>query len=410
MTMAGTGKILLIANNFPPTRGGSAVVYGNLAQNGQGRIIVMAPQADYSDGLPIIGWRETDRRAAYRVVRPWLLRTVLMSGPRSGLARRAAFLAHDLLQRLLLASHILLLLRRERIDAVCVGELVASGWIVRMLRRLTPVRIAIYVHGEEILTEEPYDPGHARAAEALRTADKVFVVSRFAGEAVRDLMGASSGDKIQLIENGVDTERFRPGPKRPDLVATYGLENRFTFVTVCRLLEKKGVDTAIRAMKTIAERHPDTRLLIVGGGSYEARLREMVAENGVGHYVTFAGNVPESDLVDHYRLGDVFIMANRALPNGDTEGFGLVFLEANACGIAVIGGTDGGTSSAVRHGENGLLVDGHSVEAVTAAMLRLREDATLRAEMGARGLAIATQSGWRGKAEAFIAGCLGITS
>ena len=402
-----TGRVLLLANNFPPTRGGSAVVYGNLARHGQGRIVVMAPRADYADGLPIIGWREHDRRAGYSVVRPWLLRTVLVPPGRTGGLARLGFLASDLAQRLKLTVQLLDLARRERIAAVCLGELVASGWMVAILRRLTKLRIAIYIHGEEILTEEPYDPGHARAARALGMADRIFAVSQFSAEATAALVGPGHAGKIQLIENGVDTVRFRPGAKRGDLLATYGLEGCFVFVTVCRLLEKKGVDTAIRAMTGLVARHPEARLLVVGTGPYEGALRALVAETGTAGVVVFAGNVPESELADHYRLGDVFVMANRALPNGDTEGFGLVFLEANACGVAAIGGRDGGTAAAVRDGENGLLVDGHSVAAVEAAMLRLCEDAGLRERLAARGLEIAAGSGWGAKAAAFLSGCLG---
>ena len=399
-------NVLLIANNFPPTLGGSAVVYGNLGRHSGGRIVVLAPRAYYMDGLPIIGWREHDRRAPYRVVRTWLLRTLLDAGTGGGMFNRLRFMASDLRQRLEVLARILRLLRRGDIGAVCIGELVASGWIIQFLRRFTRLRTAIYVHGEEILTEEPYDPGHSRAARALRLADRIFVVSRFSGEAVRALIGEAYAPRIQLIENGVDTARFRPGAKRADLLATYGLAGCFVFVTVCRLLEKKGVDTAIRAMAAVGARHGEARLLVVGSGPYEDELRRISAETKVTDRVIFAGNVPEADLVDHYRLGDVFVMANRALPNGDTEGFGLVFLEANACGIAVIGGTDGGTRSAVTDGENGLLVDGHALEAVIAAMLRLREDDGLRAAMAARGLAIAAAAGWERKTEAFLAGCL----
>jgi phosphatidyl-myo-inositol dimannoside synthase len=118
--------------------------------------------------------------------------------------------------------------------------------------------------------------------------------------------------------------------------------------------------------------------------------------------VAFAGAVGEDQLVDHYALGDVFVMPNRRLANGDTEGFGLVFLEANACGLPVIAGSDGGSIDAVRDGVNGLLVDGHSVEAIGAAMLALRRDAGLRGRLTEGGLAAAAAADWRHKARAFV--------
>ncbi len=398
-------SILLIANNFPPQRGGSAVVYDSLARHSNGRIIVMAARCSYLDGLPVIGWREHDRRAKYRIIRLALLRTLLFGRPGSTLGV-IAFRLHDILLRARVLWHLAMLLLSDSIGAVCVGELIASGWIVHLLHRFSRVRTAIYVHGEEILTEVDYDPGLARATAALRAADRIFVVSPFTAQAVRDRIGPAHADKIRLIENGVDTATFRPTPRRQDLAREYGLAGCFVYVAVCRLLEKKGVDMAIRAFADIHRRHPDTRFVIVGTGPYEAELKRLAGNLGLGPAVVFAGDVAPADLVAHYCLGDVFVMPNRALPNGDTEGFGLVFLEANACGLPVIGGRDGGTAAAVQDGDNGLLVDGRDLAAVTGAMLRLREDDTLRARLAANGLRAAARAGWHGKAHLFREACL----
>jgi phosphatidylinositol alpha-1,6-mannosyltransferase len=108
-----------------------------------------------------------------------------------------------------------------------------------------------------------------------------------------------------------------------------------------------------------------------------------------------------------YRLGDVFVMPNRALANGDTEGFGLVFLEANACGLPVLAGRDGGSPDAVQHGQNGLVVDGQSVDQITAAMRRLRHEPELRAQLRQRGLEMAQQADWTRRTETFLAYCTG---
>jgi len=111
-------------------------------------------------------------------------------------------------------------------------------------------------------------------------------------------------------------------------------------------------------------------------------------------------------LVEHYRLGDVFVMPNRALPNGDTEGFGLVFLEANGCGLPVIAGRDGGSADAVKDGENGLVVDGNSVPAIEAAMRSLLTDPALSARLSRQGLAAAQAADWSSRAKAFLSVCL----
>ncbi|MCK7579231.1 MAG: glycosyltransferase, partial [Chromatiales bacterium] len=142
----------------------------------------------------------------------------------------------------------------------------------------------------------------------------------------------------------------------------------------------------IRALPRVLEVAPNTHYLIVGEGHYRPVLERLVDDIGVRAHVTFAGKVREEELAAYYQLCDVFVMPNREMPDGDTEGFGLVFLEANACGKPVIGGRAGGAVEAVRDGENGLLVDGWSVAEVASALSRLLTDRVLNARIAARGL------------------------
>ena len=399
----GQGKrILLVTNNLPPVRGGSGIVYDNLARHADGRIVVLAPRVSYQDGLPLIGWREHDRLAPYRVIRLDLLRTVLHEdAPSRG--QRLRFWLHDAAIRTRLLAVLLRHLLGERIDAVCVGELVASAWVLGVLRLLPWVTRAVYVHGEEITTRDDYDTRLERRRRALLAAHHIVVVSRFTAGVVAELLGEVGRGRIRLIENGVDISRFCPAPRQPDLVSLHGLEEKFVFVSVCRLLEKKGIDQAIRAFVRVVEAFADSRYLVVGDGPYRSTLEAIAAECGVVDKIVFAGAVAEDELVDHYVLGDVFVMPNRRLPNGDTEGVGLVFLEANACGLPVIAGSDGGAIDAVQHGVNGLLVDGHSVDAIAEAMLELRRNPDLRAQLRAGGLQAAAVADWRHKAQAFLA-------
>ena len=100
-------------------------------------------------------------------------------------------------------------------------------------------------------------------------------------------------------------------------------------------------------------------------------------------------------------------MPNRTTATGDTEGFGLMFLEAGACGKAVIGGKAGGVPDAIRDGETGFLVDGTSVDAIAGACIKLLEDRELRDRFGANGLEHALQNDWSGKTQEFLALCAG---
>ncbi len=399
-------KILLIANNFPPVRGGSAVVYANLARCAAGQLIVVAPYINYADGLPIIGWREHDRHQSYRIVRLPLLRTTMGPSLRHG-AAKLAFRLWDFGLRVRLSCLLLWLVVSAGVRAVCIGELLASSWVIRLLRLVPGMRTLVYVHGEEITTDDDYDHGHRHGREVLLESDGIIVVSRFTEQAVAALVGEAGLGRISLIENGVDTARFRQQPKSADLAELYRLQGCFVFVSVCRLLEKKGIDHAILAFARVLALHPECRYLIVGTGPFEDALRTMAAIHGVAGQVLFAGQVAEDDLVEHYQLGDVFVMPNRELPNGDTEGFGLVFLEANSCGLPVIAGRDGGSTDAVRDGVNGLVVDGRSIDEITAAMLTLHDDPVQREAIRRQALDLAAQAGWAGKTQAFLDICRG---
>ncbi len=244
--MTAERRVLLIANNFPPIRGGSAVVYGNLARCADGRVIVLAPRNNYVDGLPISGWREHDQNAGYRIVRLSLLRTVIddRTGRR---ASRLLFRISDAIIRLRVTCAVLSMVMFEQVRTICVGELQASSWIIRMCRYLPGVQTVVYVHGEEITTDDPYDPAHVRARRALLGCDHIIVVSDFTLHAVNALLGHEAPETISLISNGVNTRTFRPRPKSSELLDLYQIRGCFVFVSVCRLLEKKGIDNAIRA-------------------------------------------------------------------------------------------------------------------------------------------------------------------
>ena len=399
-------KVLLIANNYPPVRGGSAAVYANLARCADGQVIVMAPRINYADGLPVIGWREHDRQKPYRIVRLPLLRT-LIGGPSQRGLGKAVFRLQDSYLRARLTLWLLWLIATAGVRAVCVGELLASSWIIRLLRYVPGVRTLVYVHGEEITTEDQFDHLHRRGREVLLESDGIIVVSRFTQQAVSDLVGPAGATRISLIENGVDTTRFHQMPRSTELTELYGLRGCFVFVSVCRLLEKNGIDNAIQAFARISALHSHCRYLVVGTGPFEATLREIAASADVADKVIFAGQVAEDELVEHYGLGDVFVMPNRELPNGDTEGFGLVFLEANSCGLPVIAGRDGGSTDAVRDGVNGLVVDGRSVTEIAGAMLALHDDPVQREAIRTRALAVAAGAGWPDKTRAFLAICSG---
>jgi phosphatidylinositol alpha-1,6-mannosyltransferase len=399
----GKQRCLVVANTFPPIHGGSAIVYDSLARFGGGRVSVLAPKEDYRDGWPIKGWREFDRQAPFQVHRIRLLRTMFRPVEAGRLRRSAGALA-DLVLRLSVLRAIRRIVRDEDIAVLCIGELVAGGWLAYSCRILFGLKTLIYIHGEEISTRSNYDEGGRRRRRALVAADGIVAVSRFTRDTLIRRFGVDP-DKIELVSNGVDLGRFvvRPRPER--LVRRYGLEGRRVLLTVSRLHARKGIDRVIESLPLVLREVPDLVYLIVGEGAYRPKLERLVKCHDLAASVVFSGAVMDSELTDHYSLGDVFVMANREMPDGETEGFGLVFLEANACGLPVIAGRAGGSVDAVTDQVNGLVVDGDDVPGIAAAVIDLFGDEALRERLRAGGREIARASGWDGRVGQFLRFC-----
>jgi phosphatidylinositol alpha-1,6-mannosyltransferase len=297
------------------------------------------------------------------------------------------------------------IVRRERIQVVAIGELVYGGWLAAPCRLLLRRKVIVYIHGEELtIDRRPATIAQKLRGVHLRAADAIVTVSRFGQRALTERYGVPS-DKITLIANGIDLDRFRLRPDNPDLRARYGLTDRRILLTVGRLSERKGMDRVIEALPEILARHPDVHYLIVGEGDYGARLERLVAERRLGARVIFAGAVSDDELLDHYAIAEVFVMPHRQLASGDTEGFGVVFLEANACGVPVVAGVSGGAPDAVQNELNGLTVDGDDPAAVAQAVLRILDDAALRERLRAGGLARAREADCRLKAARFLELC-----
>jgi phosphatidylinositol alpha-1,6-mannosyltransferase len=138
----------------------------------------------------------------------------------------------------------------------------------------------------------------------------------------------------------------------------------------------------------VRSRIPGAVLLIVGEGRYLPQLRKLVAQQGLDKDVVFTGGVPWAELPQHYAAGDVFAMPCRTRRAGmDVEGLGIVYLEASATGLPVVGGDSGGAPDAVLPGETGWVVPGRSVGAVADRVSTLLADPAGARAMGEKGRA-----------------------
>lgn len=350
-------RTLLVTNDFPPRTGGIQAYLGSLAALlPEDELVVSAP--DWP------GAAAFDRSAPYPVHRH---RSTLML-PLPDVARRAAALA-----------------RAHRCDTVWFGAAAPLTLLGPALRRNGGIeRVVASTHGHEVGLSRL--PGGLRALRRIgRTTDVLTAVSRFTRS--RLAPAVAPAPPPVLLPPGVDTELYRPDPAaRAELRQRYRLGAAPVIACVSRLVRRKGQDGLIATLPAVRASVPGTRLLLVGGGPDEPRLRRLASRFGVAEHVMFAGRVPSAELAAHQAVGDVFALPCRTRYGGaDVEGLGIASLEAAACGLPVVVGDAGGAPETVRPGETGLVVDGTDLDLLAASLCRLLADPRRAAEIGAAG-------------------------
>ena len=213
---------------------------------------------------------------------------------------------------------------------------------------------------------------NASRKRALLKADLTLAVSNYTRDRLIQEVGLDP-DRVKILPNTFAADRFAIAPKPPQLLRRYGLRpDTPVILTVCRLADTecyKGYDQIIKAMPEIVRAVPNARYLLVGKGPDRPRIERLIAEAGVQDAVIFAGFVPNEELAEHYNLCDIFAMPSRG------EGFGIVYLEALACGKTVLAGNKDGSRDALGGGELGLLVDPDDTAEIAAEIIRvLRRD------------------------------------
>ena len=351
-------RTLLITNDFPPRPGGIQQFIHNLAvRRPPGSLVVYASTWK--------GAAEFDAQQPFEVIRE----TTGMLLPTPAVARRAAEIA-----------------RANDCDTVWFGAAAPLGLLAAGLRRRAGITRAVGVtHGHEIGWAAL--PG---ARQLLRRIADGNDVLTYLGEYQRVRLAKALGERTTLsrLAPGVDVDTFHPGVNGSQVRAKYGLSDRPVITCVSRLVPRKGQDMLIRALPEVRRRVPGAALLLGSGGPYRKKLEQLARDNDVEAHVIFTGSVPWAELPTLYAAGDVYAMPCRTRAAGlDVEGLGIVYLEASATGLPVVGGDSGGAPDAVREGETGYVVGGRDVRPLTDRLVELLTDPALAKAMGAAGRA-----------------------
>ena len=216
---------------------------------------------------------------------------------------------------------------------------------------------------------------------SLLGADQYFPVSHYTSNLLQN-QGVHPS-KIKVINNGTDTAMFFPIPI-DSFKNEFGFSDKKILFTVCRHVERKGIQDVIRALPNVIKTVPTVHYIIGGSGPYTATLKELVEALELSAYVTFAGRIPDTALNQYYNLADVFIMTPLESET-DIEGFGIVYLEANACGKPVIGSRTGGIPDAIKDQKTGLLVEASNQILISRAINQLLTNESMAKTLGQQG-------------------------
>jgi glycosyltransferase involved in cell wall biosynthesis len=212
-----------------------------------------------------------------------------------------------------------------------------------------------------------------RRSELFSRADLFVCVSEF----IRDkaIERGYPKEKLFVHSIGIDLDHFHPNE----------CEHREQMVLfVGRLVEKKGCIHLIRAMETVLQSAPDTRLVVIGDGPLRQQLQKTAKSLLPGHHL-FLGAQPTSVIYPWLRRAKVFSVPSVTAANGDAEGLGMVFCEAQAMGVPVVSFASGGIAEAVLHGSTGFLLPEHDEKQLAEKICLLLQDRALWSEMSLRG-------------------------
>ena len=359
--MSETSKILCITNDFGPRAGGiETFIIGLIERAPFGSIVVYTSQQGDTH-IYDQGWLND---FGVEVIRD--KSKVLLPSLRVGRAIR-------------------LIIRERGIEKVFFGAAAPLGLLSQSLRRAGVTKIIALTHGHEVWWAKlwPFSWAMRRIGSGV---DALTYLGDFTKKAISRSLKEVDASAMVRIAPGIDTEHFAPDSTADELKRELDLEGKRVIVSVGRLVHRKGQDTLVEALPLILEKNPDAHLLFVGVGPHLEYIHKRAIQLGVLSHISFVGRVQYSELPRFISIGEIFAMPSRSRLAGlEVEGLGIVYLEASACELPVVGGLSGGAPDAVLEGETGYSVDGLNPAEVARAINELLADPVKAKAMGRRG-------------------------
>lgn len=277
-------------------------------------------------------------------------------------------------------------IEKEKPDYVLVGQILPLGTIVCFFSYFVPIKYGVFLHGMDFAYAFKTPWKKFLAGRILKRADKIIAANSFVAAQVSEFK-ADLEEKTEVVNPGIiGTAPIMSQKELGALRNQYNLEGKIVLLSIGRLVKRKGVDRVIEALRQLPEEEAEKLIYFIAGeGPEEGYLRELVPLKYFKKII-FLGKLTEEEKWFWLNLCDIFIMPARDIA-GDYEGFGIVYLEANLCGKAIIAGDTGGVRDAVVDNYNGLLVDSEKIDMIIEAIRKLVKDGDLRTNLGLNGQA-----------------------
>ncbi len=275
--------------------------------------------------------------------------------------------------------------RKYHLENAFFGAAAPLGIMSRSLRKSGIKNVVALTHGHEVWWSKLWPFKWVLKFIGNNIGHLTYLGDFTRGEISKSLSNEAIAAMVKIAP-GIDTSHFRPYPDSKELRESLGLTDKKVILSVGRLVHRKGQDTLISALPAILKAHPDAHILLIGEGPHRGHLQKLVSNLGVVNSVTFIGRIQYSELPRYICVGDIFAMPSRSRLGGlEVEGLGIVYLEASACGLAVIAGKSGGAPDAVLEGVTGLIVDGTNPNDVARAAIDLLSEPIRAENMGREG-------------------------
>ncbi len=345
---------MLVTLAFPPARGGMQRLMGERVSLSRGRVVVVAPHRAGQAWERYAGssvWRWPGHAGGWPGVRRLWQLAWMMRGIQE-------------------------VRKRFEVQDLELGQSLPFGLGVWG----SSYAYTVWAFGDEILKPLMHPLARPLLRNVLRRARCVYAISSYTAQLVRQATPAARVSVVHPWPAAVFSSGSREASRRVLGVP----QDVLLLLTVARLEPRKGVDRVLNVLPSLARRFPKVRYAVVGTGSARQRWEKQAERLGVADRVWWVGDVEDPALVLWYRAADIFVLVPTP-GRGEVEGFGLVYVEAAACGVPVVAGSNGGTSEAVVHERTGLVVPPREAH-LESALVSLLTDADKRFSLGQQGI------------------------